>query len=60
MGLCSFPKPVVTLFKANICNFPYDIEKNLKSHRILKFYFPDLESHEIEVCVMESHGKEIH
>jgi len=31
--------------------------ENLESHEIVKFHFPGLESPEIEVWVMESHGK---
>ena len=34
--------------------------EHLKSHGILKFHFPGLEFIEIEVWVMESHGKPIY
>ena len=32
---------------------------NLERHGILKFHFPGLKNHEIEVWVMESHGKAV-
>jgi len=34
--------------------------ENLESHGILQFHFPGQESPEIEVWVMESHGKAIY
>ena len=36
------------------------VMEHLKSHGILKFHFPGLEFIEIEVWVMESHGKPIY
>jgi len=34
--------------------------ENLENHRILYFHFPGLESHEIELGSMESHGKALY
>ena len=35
------------------------VMENLESHGILQFHFPGLESPEIYVWVMESHGKSV-
>ena len=41
------------------CTGFIQVMENLESHGILQFHFPGLESPEIYVWVMESHGKSV-